>query len=149
VCLNVSLADSGVPNVTQNQVLKITCAVVPDLYDKFILTADVIDRLSSCDIGVSQVQVNDVNGAVNSSANVDDNRDDINAGNGTHANVKDDVAVLHSPVTDEKVTVVNDQNDVECDNVDEDCDDVTEGVSVHTSDCSLSSSSEVDPGTSR
>ena len=34
------------------------------------------------------------------------------------------------------MTVVNDQNDVECDNVDEYCDDVTEGGSVPTSDCS-------------
>jgi len=33
VCLNVSLADSDVPNVMSNQVLKITCAVVRDLYD--------------------------------------------------------------------------------------------------------------------
>jgi len=53
------------------------------------------------------------------------------------------VAMLHSPVTDDDVTVVNDQNDVEYDNVNEDCDDVTEGGSVPTSDCSLSSSSEV------
>jgi len=138
VCLNVSLAD--LCNVTPNQVLKITCAMVPDLYHKFILTADVIDRLSRCDIVVSQAQVN---GAVNSSANVDDNRDDINASNATHASVKDDVAVLHSPVTNDDVTVVNDQNDVECDNVNEDCDDVTEGGTVPTSDCSLSSSAEV------
>jgi len=125
-------------NVTPNQVLKITCTVVPDLYDKFILTVDVIDRLSRCDIVVSQAQVN---GAVNSSVNVDDNRDDVNASNATHASVKDGVAVLHSPVTDD-VTFVNDQNDVECDNVN-DCDDVTESGSVLTSDCSLSSSSEV------
>jgi len=53
VCLSVSLADSDVPIVTPNQVLKITCAVVPDLYNKFILTADVIDHLSRCDIVVS------------------------------------------------------------------------------------------------
>jgi len=48
-------------------------------------------------------------------------------------------------VTDDDVTVVNGQNDVEFeyDNVDEDCDDVTDGGSVPTSDCSLSSSSEV------
>ena len=67
VCLNVSLYDSGVPNVTPNQVVKVTCAVVPDLYDKFILTADVIERLSRCDLVVSQAQVT---GAVNSSTNV-------------------------------------------------------------------------------
>ena len=36
VCLNVSLVDSDVPNVTPNQVLKVTCAVVSDLYDTFI-----------------------------------------------------------------------------------------------------------------
>ena len=69
-----------------------------------------------------------MNGAVNSSAN--DNRDDVSASNATHASVKDDVAVLHSPVTDDDVTVVNDQNDVECDNENEDCDDITEGGSV-------------------
>ena len=58
VYLNVSLTDSDVPNVTPNQVLKITCVVVPDLYDKFIPTGDVIDRLSRCDLVVSQAQVN-------------------------------------------------------------------------------------------
>ena len=41
VCLNISLHDSDVPNVTPNHVVKVTCAVVPDLYDEFILTADV------------------------------------------------------------------------------------------------------------
>jgi len=53
------------------------------------LTAGVIDRLSLCDIVVSQARVNDVNGAVNSPANVDDNRDDVNASNAIHASVKD------------------------------------------------------------
>ena len=62
VCLNVSLHDSDVPNVTPNQVVKVTCVVVPDLYDKFILTADVTERLSRCDLVVSQAQVT---GAVN------------------------------------------------------------------------------------
>ena len=56
VCLNISLHDSDVPNVTPNQIV-VTCAVVPDLYDKFILTADVIERLSRCDLVVSQAQV--------------------------------------------------------------------------------------------
>jgi len=41
VCLNASVYDSDVPDVTPNQVVKVTCAVLPDLYDKFILTADV------------------------------------------------------------------------------------------------------------
>jgi len=41
VCLNISLHSSDVPNVTPNHVVKVTCAVVPDLYDEFILTADV------------------------------------------------------------------------------------------------------------
>ena len=58
------------PNVTPNQVVKVTCAVVPDLYDKFILTADVTERLSRCDLVVSQAQLT---AAVNSSTNVDDN----------------------------------------------------------------------------
>ena len=43
-CLNVSLGDSDVSNIIPNHAVKITCAVVPDLYDKFILTASVIDR---------------------------------------------------------------------------------------------------------
>jgi len=68
VCLNVSLADSDVPSITPNHVVKVTCVVVPDLHDKFILTADVIDRLSRCktntSITVSQAQVNDVNSPV-------------------------------------------------------------------------------------
>ena len=34
VCLNVSLADSDVPSITPNHVVKVTCAVVPDLHDK-------------------------------------------------------------------------------------------------------------------
>jgi len=97
----------------------------------------VIDRLSHCDHVVSQAHVT---GAVNSSANVDDNRD---ASNATHASVKDDVAVLSSPVANDDVTVMAEQNDVECDNYNENCDDVTDGGSVPTSDCSLSSSSEV------
>ena len=54
VCLNVSLADSVVPDVTQNHIAKVKCAVVPDLYDKLILTADVIECLSRCDRVVSQ-----------------------------------------------------------------------------------------------
>jgi len=99
---------------------------VPDLCNTFILTADVIDRLSRCDAVVNQAQVTDVSGA-------EDNRDDVN----------DDVAVLSSPVANDDVTVMVDQNDVECDNVNEDCDDVTDGGGVPTSDRSLSSSSEV------
>jgi len=42
------------------------------------------------------------------------------------------------------VTVVAEQNNAECDNVDEDCSNVTDSWSVPISDCSLSSSSEVD-----
>jgi len=140
VCLNISLHDSDVPNITPNQVLKVICAVVPDLYDKFILMADVIERLSRCDLVVSQAQVT---GAINSSANVDDNRDDVSASNATHASVKDDVAVLSSLVANDDVTVMAEQNEVECDNVNENCDDVADGGGVPTSDCSLSSSSEV------
>ena len=143
VCLGVSLADSDVPNVMPNQVLKITCAVVPDLYDKFILTADVIDRLSRSNVVVSQAHVIEVNGAVVSPDDVDDNRDDVNTSNATHASVKNDVAVLSSPVANDDVTVMVEQNSVECDNVNENCDDVTDGGGVPTSDCSLSSSSEV------
>ena len=33
VCLSVSLADSDVPSITPNHVVKVTCAVVPDLHD--------------------------------------------------------------------------------------------------------------------
>jgi len=46
-------------------------------------------------------------------------------------------------VANDDVTVMAEQNDVDCDNVNEDCDDVTDGGGVPTSDCSLSSSSEV------
>jgi len=120
VCLNVSLHDSDVPNVTPNQVVKVTCAVVPDLYDKFILTADVIERMSRCDLVVSQAQVT---GAVNSSTNVDD----VNASNTTHASVKDDVAVLSSPVANDDVTGMDEQKEVECDNVNDDTSNVTDG----------------------
>jgi len=79
VCLSVSLADSDVPGITPNHVIKVTCAVVSDLHDKFILTADVIDRLSRCktntSITVSQAQVSDVNSPV-----VVDSGNDINKG---------------------------------------------------------------------
>jgi len=115
MCLNISLHESDVPNVTANQVVKVTCAVVSDLYDKFILTANVIDRLSRCEAVVNQAQLNDVSGAVNSPA--DDNRDDVN----------DDVAGLSSPVANDDVTVMVEQTGVECDNLNEDCDDVTDG----------------------
>ena len=70
MCLNISLADSDVPNITPNHVVKVTCAVVPDLYDKFILTADVIDRVSRSDV-VNQAQVDDVDNVVNSPADAD------------------------------------------------------------------------------
>jgi len=50
VCLNVSLAGSDVSNIRPNHVLKVTFAMVPDLHDKFILTASVIDRLSRSNI---------------------------------------------------------------------------------------------------
>ena len=127
VCLNISLADSGVPHVTSNHVVKVTCAVVPELYDKFILTADIIDRLSrsntNTNITVSQAQVNDVNDVVTTPAKVD-NSDDVN----------DDVAVLSAPVANDDVTVVTEQNNVECDDVDEDSGDITDGVSAPTSD---------------
>ena len=84
---------------------------------------------------VSQAQVTD---DVNSSINVDDN-----ASNDTHASVKDDVVLLSSPVANDDVTVMTEQKEVECDNVNEDCNNVTDGGSIPTSDCSLSSSSEV------
>ena len=87
VCLNISLADSGVPDVTLSQVVKVTCAVVSDLYDKFILTADVIDRLSRCNVGINQAQVNDVNDDVNSPVNVDNSNC-----------IDDSVAVLSLPL---------------------------------------------------
>ena len=106
------------------------------LYDKFILTADVIDRLSRCDVVVSQAQVNDVADVVNTPANVND-------GSGTHDDVNDDVAVLSSLVAEDDVTVMAEQNDAKCDNVDEDCSNVTDGGSVPISGCSLSSSSAV------
>ena len=98
-----------------------------DLYDKFVLTADVIERLSRCDLVVSQAQVT---GAVNSSTNVDNN-----ASNDTHASVKDDVVVLSSPVANDDVTVMAEQKEVECDNVKEDSSNVTDGGSIPTSDC--------------
>ena len=68
-----------------------------------------------CDAVVNRAQANDVSGAVNSPA--DDNRDAVN----------DDVAVLSSPVANDDVTVMAEQNDVECDDVNEDCYDVTGG----------------------
>ena len=47
-------------------------------------------------------------------------------------------------MADDDVTVVTEHNNVlESDNVDEDCNNGTDGGSVPTSDCSLSSSSEV------
>jgi len=44
VCLKVSLAGLDVPNIRPNHVVRVICAVVPDLHDKFILTVSVIDR---------------------------------------------------------------------------------------------------------
>jgi len=81
-------------------------------------TADVIERLSRCDLVVSQAQVT---GAVKSSINVDDK-----VSNDTHASVKDDVAVLSSPVANGDVTVMAEQK-IECDNVNEDGSNVTDG----------------------
>jgi len=129
VCLNISLADLDVPNVTPIHVVKVTCAVVPDLYDKFILTADVTDHLShsntNLSITVSQARVNDMNDIVNTPADVDDS-------NATHAG--DDVSVFNSPVANDDVTAVSKQNDVECKDIDEDCSNITDGGSVPTSD---------------
>ena len=90
---------------------------MPKLCDKFILIADLIDRLShsntNTSITVSQAQVNGVSDAVDSSTNVNDS-------NSTHDDVSDDVVVLNSPVANDDVTLVTEQNNVECDNVDED-----------------------------
>ena len=54
------------------------------------MTADVIERLSRCDLVVSQAQVT---GAVNSSSNVDD----VNASNATHPRPKwpRSIAITH------------------------------------------------------
>jgi len=65
VCFNVSLADSDMPSTTSNHLVKVTCAVVPDLHDKFILTASVIDSLSRSNVhitaDVNQAQANGEN----------------------------------------------------------------------------------------
>jgi len=53
------------------------------------------------------------------------------------------VAVLNSSVANDDVTVMAEQKEVECDIVIEDSSNVTDGGSIPTSDCSLSSSSEV------
>jgi len=140
VCLNISLADSVVSNVTSNHVVKVTCAAVPKLCDKFILIADLIDRLShsntNTSITVSQAQVNGVSDAVDSSTNVNDS-------NSTHDDVSDDVVVLNSPVANDDVTLVTEQNNVECNDVGGDNGDITDGGNLPTSDCRWSTSSEV------
>ena len=46
-------------------------------------------------------------------------------------------------MANDDVTVMAEQKEVEYDNVNEDCSNVTDGGSMPTSDCSLSSSSEV------
>ena len=80
-------------NFTLSQAVKVTCAVVPDLYDKFILTDDVTDGLSRRNVGINQAQVNDVNDVVNSPANVDDS-----------GCIDDSVAVLSLPVANDVIT---------------------------------------------
>jgi len=46
-------------------------------------------------------------------------------------------------VANDDVTVMAEQKEVECDNINEDSSNVTDGGSISTSDCSLSSLSEV------
>jgi len=140
VCLNVSLANSDVDSITPSQVVQVTCAVVPDLHDKFILTANVIDRLSRCktntSIIVSQAQVNDdVNSPVVIDSGNDINKGVMNSSPLTLPQANDDVT------TDEILTTA--EQNVVCHDVDEDISDITGGGRIPTSDCSLSSSSEV------
>jgi len=108
---------------------------------KFILTADVIDRPSRCNVVVSQVHVNDVNDIVNTPADVDDS-------NATNTGVNEDVAVLNSPVANDDVTVVAQQNDVESNDVSEDCCDITDGGSVPTAQVTFTTWFGVTLGTS-
>jgi len=51
--------------------------------------------------------------------------------------VNDDVAVLSSPVANDDVTVVTEQNDAECNDVGEDSGDISDGGSALISVCSL------------
>jgi len=69
------------------QATEVSCAVVPHLYDQFILTADVIDRLSRCNANVNQAQVGSINYFVNSPASVDN-----------CSRVDDEVTALSSPM---------------------------------------------------
>jgi len=64
VCVNIYLAESDMLNITPNQAVKVTGAVVSDLYDQFILIADVIARLTCCNASVKQAQVCSVNDSV-------------------------------------------------------------------------------------
>ena len=124
VCLNVSLVDSDVPSITPNHVVKVTSAVVPDLHGKFILSADVIDRLSRCKINtsitVSQAQVNDdVNSPVVIDSGNNINKGVMNLSPLTLPQTHDDVT------TDEVLTT--DEENVICHDDDVDFNDITDG----------------------
>ena len=104
------------------------------------MTADVIDRLSRCktntSITVSQAQVNDdVNSPV-----VVDSGNDINKGVMNSSPLS--LLQANDDVTTDEVLTTAEQN-VVCHDVDEDISDINDGGDISTSDCSLSSSSEV------
>ena len=93
--------------------------------DRFILTADVIDRLSRCktntSITVSQAQVNDnVNSPVVVDSGNDINKCVMNSLPLSLPQANDDVTSTSSVLTTAK-------QDVVCHNVDEDISDITDG----------------------
>ena len=52
--LLVSLCDNDADD-DDNRSVDVWCAIVPDLLDKFILTADAVRRLSECNAKLSRV----------------------------------------------------------------------------------------------
>ena len=69
----VSLCDNDAVD-DDNRSVDVWCAIVPDLHDKFILTADAVRRLSECNAKLSRVTTRSSSKSVDASHN--DNDDD-------------------------------------------------------------------------
>ena len=69
----VSLCDNDTVD-DDNRSVDVRCAIVPDLHDKFILTADAVRRLSECNAKLSRVTMRSSSKSVDASH--DDNVED-------------------------------------------------------------------------
>jgi len=121
----VSLCDNDAVD-DDNRSVDIWCAIVPDLHNKFILTADAVRRLSQCNAKLSRVSMRSSSKSVNASP--DDNVEDY---------------VLDKSDDNINVQTVDDNCDVTDDNDDKTSSDVKNDDFATSSDDSVASRDEL------